>query len=303
MNSFQEEKKVAQLKYNNIQWITLQTKSYKNRKSRISHKTSQSHPNCLLENENNNTFKLFKHSNVNFSKSEMDIIRKSGFAKQNSRKQSLTSSRFQQVQDGTSKGPSPNLSKSVTHNHFFTRVDSAVSISPFEEDDYINDTDTVQAKFEEGTGNSRSMSLTHDVTKEDIVQHVWIHCHENSKTIKKALVNFDGDFVQTSDGLKAVYKPSSGEKRLKRMIGIYSDLLTSKNALAFENVMTKDQKEQLAKARESIRDSLCAYRYREWIRNHDELLPIPEYIEFANPKKLTRRSLSMNRSSSFQNTI
>ncbi|EAY14981.1 hypothetical protein TVAG_397120 [Trichomonas vaginalis G3] len=302
MNPILEEKRRSSLKFTNLNWITVQSSSYKY-KGRTVSRPSTAGTARTTRSEPEYFDKPFANSKLTFTKEEMECINQSSHIDPN-KKLTKTPSQLQNILNRQSVRASIKTAKAAKksgeeskENLLLTEQDSFISINLDEEDDYIQNQSPDQNP-QDKTENSQKFEKTPDVSKDDLKGSIWSYTHETRRHgPSKRVREIRGSFKKSSDGIVASILPSSGQRKIMRTIQRVTPTGGVGSIFEIEQVNT-GYATQRAKLSKEMESSFCAYKFCKFFEAQNRYPP--EVLDNLNFKPVAKTAKIKSNSQSIQ---
>lgn len=295
-----EEKKAQQLKYTNINWITIPPTAYKSPRGVT--------PRRIVKNPSMRNQPIrrpyFRNSDIYFTEPEIEIIRKADYENEQDQGINLrkSPSRLQQLQFQQEERMNDIfLSQSFKipqEEPQYEDTQSVCSIDPNdeyieeEEEDKDEENFTMTAANEK---NSPAQFFTAMPTIQDIKDHVWLWCHENGpKEEKDPIHEYPARFVRKSGVNEAIKETTAGERKVKRIISRYSKTEREREAnqqkiLSHKIKLSTSEEEN----RKRLSKSYSAMKYRKYSdkkrTNNPDFIEDLDFTELKQERRVEKK--------------
>ena len=285
------EQRLAQLRYLNVPWITVQTTSYK------ASPRFRSGCNWPLDTPRKRQKKAerkrpyFRNSDLAFTELEIDILRKADCSDGSyvplARAPSLLQRLKQKQATAKKQVVSPVKTKPAEKKQELLRCDSVMSVNELTNEDLEEDQDKLRRE-EEDIGDLQYEPIVDEhpmmidlgeVTVDDIQKSVRAWCHEQSANQDEMTVRpFSGEIKKRT----AVIHPSRGERKKQRIISETSYTISEMENFNKEiNTVGRTKKDR--DLRRQVKKTYSGYRYRQYADKRNYY--IPDYIESIDMTK------------------
>lgn len=298
------EQRLAQLRYLNVPWITVQTTSYKS-SPRFRPGTSPSATPRKHQRKVERKRPYFRNSDLSFTELEIDLLRKADCSDGSyvplARAPSLLQ-RLKQKQAVAQKPVvSPVKTKPVEKKQELLRCDSVMSVKELTNEDLEEDIERLQRE-EEDVGELSYEPIVDDhpmmidlgeVTVSDIQKSIRSWCEEQSANTDETTVRpFSGELTRKRT---AVIRPSRGERKKQRIISESSYTITEMENFNRE-VNTPGRTKRDRDLRRKVKKTYSGYRYRQFADK--ENCHVPDYLECIDMTKPQKHWVKEESSSS-----